>query len=477
MKIKPWKHQIDAIGKSINRDSMALFMQVGTGKSLTAVNCLRIKYQKHGTLLKTLILCPPIVIQNWKKEIIANSDIPEHRILTLSGPGKKRLKLFNEAVDKYKTLVVITNYEGLLMDPLYQAFMAYGFNCMVFDESHKCKNPQSKRTKKSIKLADTARYKFILTGTPVLNTPMDLFSQYRVMDGGKSFGKNFFVFRQEYFYDRNAGMPPSKHFPDWQIRPKSMERMNAIIQETACVAKKSECLDLPPLVRKTIEIEMTPKQRKIYKDLKDDFIAYIQDKACIAQMAVTKALRLQQIVSGFLTVEGVEDGVITKGIHEFKDDPRKKALHDLLEDLVPHHKVIVWAVFKQNYEAIRQVCKDLKVAHVEITGENTQKEKENAVTYFNDDPGVRVLLGNPRSGGIGINLVSSSVCVFYSRSFSLEDDIQAEARNYRGGSEIHESITRIDLVTKDSIDEMVLNALANKQKIGHKLLSTNRALI
>ena len=240
------------------------------------------------------------------------------------------------------------------------------------------------------------------------------------------------------------------------------------------VAKKSECLDLPPLVKKEIFIELSKEQRRIYEELKTDLITYINDKACTAPLALTKALRLQQIVSGFVVGEDDENQK-----HEIviKDNPRAKALEELLRELTPHHKVIVWAVFKNNYETIRQICGKLKIKHVEVHGSIPSRTKFENVDKFNTDDNRRVFLGHPLSGGIGINLIASSVSIFYSRNFSLGQDVQAEARNYRGGSEIHEKVTRIDLVAKDTIDEVIQKALANKQEISDKLLRDSQSLL
>ena len=132
--------------------------------------------------------------------------------------------------------------------------------------------------------------------------------------------------------------------------------------------------------------------------------------------------------------------------------------------------MIVWAVFKENYKAIREVCETLGVEYVEITGKKTSKQKDAAIDLFHNDLSVRVLLGHPGSGGIGINLVAASYAIFYSRNFSLEYDLQAEARNYRGGSGRHTRVTRIDLVAKDTIDEVVAAKLAEKQNVSDKIL-------
>ena len=134
------------------------------------------------------------------------------------------------------------------------------------------------------------------------------------------------------------------------------------------------------------------------------------------------------------------------------------------------HKIIIWAVFKDNYSAIRKVLEKDGINYVEIHGGITGKKKFEAVDAFNTDDSVRVIIGHPGSGGIGINLVAASHAIFYSRGFSLEHDLQAEARNYRGGSEQHDQITRIDLIAKDTIDERILEALEEKKKTAETVL-------
>jgi ATP-dependent DNA helicase len=175
-----------------------------------------------------------------------------------------------------------------------------------------------------------------------------------------------------------------------------------------------------------------------------------------------------QIVSGFLTVGG-DDGTVRENI-SFRENPRAEALSELLTEITPHSKVLIWAVFKENYEAIRNVCNSLGVDFVEVHGDVPEKKKQENVKAFNEDPKVRVFIGHPASGGIGINLCSASYSIFYSRNFSLEQDLQAEARNYRGGSEVHEKIIRINLIAKDTIDEVVTEALGGKVKIGDDIL-------
>lgn len=466
-KLKPWEHQLEAINRAAATRHFALFFEMGTGKTGTAINCLRWKFMAKGSLLRTLIVGPPIVLENWKNEFAIHSNINLKDITVLYGKGSLRKELlitkgWNE--DGPIPHIFITNYEALTVMPeVFELLLKWNPEVIVWDEAHKLKDMKSKRTKKAIALSDRARYRYILTGTPVLNSPMDLFAQFRVLDGGATFGANFFAFRNRYFYDKNAGMPSQRYFPDWRIREDALEDINKRIKNLSARVKKEECLDLPPLVRKNIFVSLGADQEKHYEEMRKHFITYINDKACTAELALTKALRLQQIASGYIKTE---DGTEIK----LKDNPRLEALHDLLEELTPNHKVLVWACFKENYEQIRSVCDDLKIGYVEVHGETPSSRRFESVENFNNDPKIRVFIGHPGSGGIGINLVSASYSIFYSRSFSLEHDLQAESRNHRGGSHIHAKITRIDLIAKDTIDELIQERLAKKEAISEKVL-------
>lgn len=463
LKTDLWGHQKDAVTRSLYVDNFALFFEMGTGKTLTTIAIILDKYKRAKRPLRTLIFCPLVVVPNWRREFLSHSDIPQCLVSTLEGSQKKRIK----TLSKKASPIYISNYESLGMGDLFELYKQFSPEILVFDESHKLKTHNAVRTKKATILADKCPHKILLSGTPVLNSPMDLFSQYRVLDGGDSFGKNFYGFRARYFYDANAGMPTTIHFPVWKVKPNAISEINHIVNNTALRITKEECLDLPPMVREVQYVDMTPEQAKMYKQMKQDFIAFLNDKACVAQLALTKALRLQQIISGFVKLE---DGTEVT----LPSTPREKALEELLEQLTPNHKVIVWAVFKHNFKQISASCEKLKIDYVQVHGEISGKAKQENIDRFTNDDRCRVFIGHPGAGGIGINLTVSSYSIFFSRGFSLEHDLQAEARNHRGGSERHSKVTRIDLVCKETIDELVLEMLAKKVQLGEDLLQAIR---
>lgn len=471
--IKPWAHQLTAIERGKSMPHFGLFFEQGTGKTSTCINIIRYRMAKANRFLKTLILCPPIVIDNWVREFQANSKIPPERLIPLIGPQTQRLETFLSAENHLlQEAIYITNYESLLMENLYKAFLASRLEVLVCDESQKLKNYKAQRTKKAYILSKTVPHKYILTGTPILNDPTDLFSQFKILDGGATFGYNFVSFREQFFWDKNAGMPAQKYFPDWRPKPQTFSLLNEMVAQKTMRVEKKDCLDLPPLVRQEIYIDLTKKQQRHYDEMKKEYVTYLKDKECVATLAITKALRLQQIASGFIPLKGEYDEVTGTDteIESFADTPRMDALRELLEEIAPYHKVIVWGVFRQNFKDIAGACVDLGLKFCELHGGQSAAQNADAVRQFKTDAATRVIISNPSSGGVGVNLQEASYAIWYSRNFSLENDLQGEARNYRGGSEMHEKVTRIDIVAKGTIDEIILQALRKKQNVADAIL-------
>ena len=451
-----WKHQEDAIARFSESPYAALFHEMGVGKTTTAIGLLRTKYAKHSEILPTIIFSPLATLWNWKAEFALNASE----------------KVFNEVsichgkeFDTTKK-ILIANYECLDSFLKYDKLKKFSPKIVLCDEGHRIKNPKSKRFKSLLTISDKAQYRYLLTGTPVLNHYLDLWAQMRFLTAGKEqpWG-NYFVFRSQYFVDKNAGMPKALYFPNWQPHPKTALELTNIVAEKVSRVEKSQCLDLPPLVRKIEHVELSPEHRAIYKKLEDELLIEVRNEACVASNALVKCLRLLQIVSGFIPFE-THNLTINK-------NHKLERLEELVEMLIPHHKIIIWATFKENYKAIiSNVINDRKYST--LTGETT--DRQESIDRFQNDPDTRIMLANPQAGGVGVNLTASSYAIYYSRSYSLGDFLQSEARNYRGGSEIHDSVTQIHLVTKNTIDEMVYDALSKKENISQNILDRLKAL-
>lgn len=485
-KIEPWQHQLEAIERARYRRDYALFFEQGTGKTATAIHILRGKFAHAERVLRTIIVTLPLPIPQWREEWLAHSKIDPKLVVPLYGSGKKRIQTFlKHAYDEdggEKPCVFITNYESLLMKDLFKAFQEWAPEALVFDESHKCKSPSSARAKQAFLLANPIQgekpYTQILTGTPILNKPMDLFQQFKILDGGLSFGHNFFAFRAKYFRDRNAGMPKHKYFPKWEIMTAEKDGFDAekaishIMANKSMRVLKEECLDLPPEVSQIVKVGMSREQQRVYDELKKDLVTYYDSKSCQVSLAITKALRLMQIASGYIPLENMDGEQVLKSLG---GTPKEEALSELVEEICVEQgkKVLVWAVFRQNYEVIRKVFEHHNLKFVEVHGDISASKKRDNVESFKNDPEVVGFIGHPGSGGVGLNLTVAPYSIFYSRNFSLEHYLQARARNHRGGSREagHTKITHYDLVCENTIEEVALKSLANKEDIGEKLLS------
>lgn len=466
-------HQKDIITKSHVADDLFLAWEPGLGKTCATIQILRYKYAKEGKVMRTLILAPSVVLKNWKNEFGLYSKVDKNMIYVLDGPVKKRIERIKE-MQNYSA-IFITNYDVMQDDNLVNAFISWGVEILVCDEAHYLKSYKSKRSKSVATIADKCKHRYLLTGTPILNSAMDLFQQYRILDGYKgsesTFGTNFFAFRSRYFVDKNASWSTNKnHYPEFIPRDYTYPIMMDKIKSNTTRWTKDECLDLPDLVIQNIEVDVSSEQKRLYEEMRKDYITFITDqdnqgvpRAVVARLAITKALRMQQIVSGFCKTD---DGSIIR----IKDVPRLKAVRELLEQLVDGHKIIIWACFKENYSMLREVCEELGIKSVELHGDVSVKEKNEAIHKFETDPSVRVLIGNQAAGGVGVNLVAASYSIYYSRTFKLGDDIQSESRNHRRGSENHQKITRINLIANNSIDELIATALSKKQDISNSIL-------
>jgi SNF2 family DNA or RNA helicase len=472
--IKPlWAHQLATFERAKDEPDFAPFYEQGCGKTPLQINILRYKYTLNRRVLKTLILAPFAVVRGWRREFEAHSKV-SHLVTTLGGSEKQRLKAL-EATKASGKHIIVTNYEALTMPALAMEFVRFGFEILVCDECHRLKNRSAKRTKAAlaIRWQPAMKHCYMLSGTPILNQgAMDIFSQYQILDKGRTFGDNFFIFRARYFRDKNSAWASKPgYFPKWIPRPEMEGELSRRIYRKADRVMKKDCLDLPPFVRERRDVGLGTEQAKHYAEMKRDYITFVErhlasgeSLACVAQLAITHSMRLRQIVTGFMKMENGE-------VVRFPDTPRKQELHTLLSELTPYHKVIVWACFIENYETIREVCAELGVKCVEYRGGLTEKARREAEDAFLADPAARVMCANPASAGEGLNLQIAAYSLYYSRSVSMKDDVQSEARNYRAGSEIHKSVTRIDLVASDTIDETVLEALEGHKSVAEAILA------
>lgn len=463
-------------------DEYCLFFEMGCGKSAALINILRDKYRMTTppAIVNTLILCPKIILYQWKEEFLTFSRIPSQHIIVLDVPGVKAIKIVTKAIKQDMGIILIINYEKLVTNKKLFDIIRVQFHpgIIVCDESHYLKSPSARRSMLVEELARGAKHRYLLTGTPVLKDALDLFQQFKILDGGETFyphGTNFYAFRAHYFEDVNADRAGTRgYFPKWMPRAGTEAELNSRIYKKGMRVLKKDCLDLPPLVRQTVEVKMGPEQKRIYGEMKKHFVAYLNDELkeegdmLVAEQAVVRAMRLQQIITGYCVNE---NGKTVK----IRDNTRIKVLMDVLGQ-TEGHQVIIWCHFRENNSEICEALSTAGIPAVSIHGGTSQTNRKSALAQFKSGT-AQVLVANQRAAGIGVNLTNASYSIYYSKSFSLGDDIQSEARNHRGGSEIFAKITRIDLVARGTIDEVINKALKDKIDMSDRLLEFKNNLL
>ena len=450
-----WPHQKKEVEKFQALTHRALFFEMGTGKTRTAIVCYLQKCLMEGRKLNTLILCPKIMVETWKRELEKLLPQDFHSLIVpLTGDGTKRKRLLQL---QFAPRIFITNIEALGMKDIPAMLAKKKLDFIIVDESHKLKDPKGIRFKALCSFIDDIKYRLILTGSPILNNYEDIWTQFRLLSKN-ILGDNFYKWRLQNFYNANSNKP-FLTFPAWVIKPDSLPKIERLIHDNAGVAEKKNVMKyLPPLVRKEIIVELTDDIKRSYKEMEKHFVAEVNDEIISADIVITKMIRLQQLVNGIVTNQEGEVSTVPVAKHE--------AIKQLLTDLCPKHKVIVWANFTQCLKDVARICDELGLYFVTIQGGQSDKERQEAIDNFNNTKIYSVCVANQQAGGVGIGLQAASYMIYYSKDYRLEQDIQSEARAHRGGSEVHECITRIDLVTKGTIEEEITTALREKMKLG-----------
>lgn len=473
-KVEPYEWQKKLIKMSDTMPEIAVLADMGTGKTGGVINCLRLIYNKERRVKKTLIISPLVTLYNWQNEFQNHSSIAPNLVTVLEGTSDKKLKTLERALENNKNRVVIMNYEGILSDKIFDKLMEWGVEVLVLDESHYVKNHKAQRSKKIHTVSLGCSHKFIMSGTAMTNSLTDIFMQYKILDNGSTFGTNFYSFQRKYMEDANSSWAHLKnHFPKWVPRKSMLDDLQSKIYAKAIRVTKAECLDLPERIQEVYEVPLSPSQSKYYKQMLDDYVTYVKEGekegVSMASTALTKSLRLQQIVTGFAKLD---DGSIL----EIKENPRLDALEEFVESVVSNgHKIIVWCAFTHNYTQINRMLEAKGIKYVNITGKETLNEKNENMNIFNTSEDVNVAVCHRKAAGIGVNLVSAKYSITYSRNYSLEQELQSADRNYRGGSQIHDSIIKVDLCARGTVDEDVTKALVNKKNIADQVIEIAKA--
>ena len=314
------------------------------------------------------------------------------------------------------------------------------------DESSRIKHPGALRTKAILKFGQMASYRRILTGTPITKGAEDLYSQFRFLDPYILKHDSFYSFRARYCV---MGGFESKQVVAYQ----NLSELTRNIEGHSFRVLKRDCLDLPDKIYQRHPVELSKNQRRLYDQMRKEFVAEMDGERVDSPLALTRILRLQQIVCGWFPGD---DGV--KAIDE-KKNPRLEALLDIISN-IDSSKVIIWSRFRADQKVLECALKQLSVSY---HGGVPNDERATAVKRFQEDPDVRFFIGNPATAGLGLNLTAASYAIYYSNSFDLETRLQSEDRCHRIGTK--NNVTYIDLEAPRTVDSKIIKALRAKKSV------------
>ena len=455
-KTEPFEHQRTALKQGAESQNFAYFMEMGTGKTKVTIDNAAYLFTQNK-IKHAIVIAPNSVYLNWVKEIKTHCsvdyNIMAHKVDTMLSP---------QFADPLKLTWYLFNVEAMShksgLKKVKELLGEANRTMIIIDEATTIKNRTAKRTKNIIELGKGVAYKRILTGSPVTKSPLDLYSQCAFLDRSLLGHESFYTFRARYAVMHEIDMGGrSVLLPKYYT---NLEELEQNIKKFSYRCRKSECLDLPEKLYTQHYITLKDEHQKAYDKLKRNAWAVIQNEEVSYSNKLTEILKLHQCVNGHVKTD---DG----NILEFAD-PKLDELLNLIEE--NEGKYIIWANYIYNIEKIIKVLQDRygKESTVAIYGSiDAEKRIENVKRFENDDR-VRFFVGNPSTGGYGLNLVKASYVVYYSNSYNLEVREQSEDRAHRIGQT--KNVLVIDLITRGTVDEMIISALKNKIKLSAKTL-------
>ena len=486
----PMPHQRAAAHCASKLAGYGLFMEQSTGKTYTTL--MAIEAVERETCGLHLIVAPKNVGLNWKNEI---HDFCGKKSIALQFKGLQfdRTRVLLEALrlrksGDFENVYVIVSYQ--LAVNCARQLEAVKWDTCILDESHNIKSPSTKRAKVMPRLREASLRRYVLTGTPIGNSFLDLYTQLEFLEEGLSGFSSFGAFKSFYGQWTPAGNGLSV-LTGMQNLPLLQER----IAMCSFLIKKHEAMpDLPAKTCSVIGVEMETEQRLIYERIATEIMIEIENEInsgknanITANNALVRLLRLAQITSGFVVYDkelNVEtDELLPAQIERFDPNPKLEELVTYLKEMPQDSKAIVWCCFVQDIKQIRARLALEGIDCVTFWGQTNDVDRNIAVTRFNQDPKCRVFVGNPTAGGVGLNLQGThkdskswpqkcDTVISYSQNWSSIARAQGEERP-RGyltesasptGKRETWSIHCVDLVVENSIDEVIRQRVVNKRQ-------------
>lgn len=482
IRTKPMDHQSLVVEFCLEKNELpysGIFADYGTGKSLMALMIIEVMRQiKEGNFRKVLIVSTTLSIDTtWCDEIRKHSDF---RFCVLKGTAKAKANLIDYAagmIDKperygygnsesKKPLLFLINYESV--KSVFRELVGAGFDAIFADESTKLKTHDAERTMALYEVSENIPYRYIMTGFPVTENLVELYSQIKFLDRGVSFGKSYYAFVNRFFVRMGQKLI---------VKKKAIKQILDLISPF-CVRVTNENLKLPPKTYKPIRMEMTEQQKVLLEQLNSTFRLELGKVKIDTKYIFTLISKSLQICDGFIQhieyeykeVNGkkVKTNKILSSELEVVDTDKDEVLIETLEQInVRQNKVVIWCAFLFSVKKLERILAKLGIRTLSLTGATEDSNK--VVQLFQRSKEFNVILCTQKKAAESVTLTSARYAIYYSNIWSNDARLNSEARIRRKGSEIHKSITYIDFIVRSSVEEKVYECLRKKKDLINEL--------
>jgi SNF2 family DNA or RNA helicase len=470
------KHQKIMYNAIMYTDCCALLADPGTCKTGPYIWAIDRRI-KDGKIKRCLIITLSSLKENVLREISIQA--PHLKAVTLYDKAtadkiinkKYKIKKYNQDYDVY-----IANYESMFS--LVEIFDNDFFDMVICDEAHRIGSPQARQTKSIIDKFENVKYKYIISGTLNANNLMSFFMPFRFLGADTIPVSNYNSYRAQHMFT----VDPDGYV--WKpISKNDIQYTSKIIGLISLSFKKEECIDLPPLIREYMYCTMCGEQRKVYEDLKNEFLAIIDDMCkkcdrfnncnmqCQGELTAKNALvltrKLQQVASGYYINTRFlinEDGseIDMRNIIYFEYNAKLQLLLEVMGTIPDERKTIIWSYSIPALEIIKKNVEREFGDESCLTCYGNQ-DAFKQINAFRENEKINWLIGNPAKMGSGHNIQFSNFQIFFDNSFSYIMKDQAESRQHRQGQK--EKVTVIELITRDTIDERVVRVIDDKKDL------------
>lgn len=468
-KVPPMAHQARGLNHLYPKTEAAVFMDMGTGKSKFAIDfnsCLRMEGKIDGWL----IVCKVSLRENWVEQLKEHCNIPYsvHLADTTNVRGLK--KWLDREHGNFPVLIAGTESlsAGKMIDLATYFVDTLSKPSMTVDESSLISGPKAIRSERCVALGRKCHYRQAMTGTPIADSPLNLYMQFEFLDPNIIGVGDFYAFRNRYavmggYRDPNSGKPLQV------VGYQNIDELTKTIAPYTFQVRKKDVLDLPDKRYQVRTVALTEDQRKLYNNIKKDSGYKVEERDVALKNVLEKFMRLHQICGGHIgeMYEEQERGKVVRKsrlhtVVKLEDNPKIKELLAILEE-AGSNQAIIWCAHRPEIEDVLIAIAKIPGASVAVLhGDVEESQRMRTVNDFQAGR-IRYVVGNAQTGGMGFTMTAAQLVVYYSNTQKLIDRQQSEDRAHRIGQT--GSVLYVDIVAEKTVDAVYLKALKNKQDV------------